>query len=79
MTFEEWWKKEGRGFSKYCIPDEIKWFSEKAWNQAVNEMFEQEQKAQANNKNEAENVQEPQNKPLEDEGCDSETDTFFSC
>lgn len=45
MTFDEWWKSIDKDFSQYAIPDEIKWFSEKAWNQAVNVMIEQEKKS----------------------------------
>ena len=44
MTFEEWWKDLDKDYSVYAIPDEIKWFAERAWNQAVNEMVEQEEK-----------------------------------
>ena len=44
MTFEEWWKKEGNGFSQHAIPDEIEWFAEQAWNAAVKTMMEQERK-----------------------------------
>jgi len=37
MTFEQWWKQNGKDFSQYAIPDEIKWFAEKAWNAATAE------------------------------------------
>ena len=45
MTFEEWWETVDKDFSDLAIPDEIKWFSEKAWNKAVNVMIEQEEKS----------------------------------
>ena len=45
MTFEEWWKDLDKDYSVYAIPDEIKWFAERAWNQAVNVMIEQEEKS----------------------------------
>jgi len=44
MTFEEWWKDLDKDYSVYAIPDEIKWFAERAWNQAVNETIKQEEK-----------------------------------
>ena len=51
MTFQEWWKSIDKDFSKYCIPGEIKWFAEKSWNAAVNEMIKQEEKSDPSNLN----------------------------
>jgi len=52
MTFEEWWETMDKYFSDFSIPDETKWFSEKAWNKAVNLMIEQEKKSQTVDKSE---------------------------
>ena len=45
MTFKEWWKKNNKDFSPNAIKGEMKWFAEKAWNQAVNEMIKQDEKS----------------------------------
>jgi len=45
MTFEEWWESIDKGFSRHSIRAEVKWFTQKAWNAAVNEMIKQEGKA----------------------------------
>ena len=45
MTFEEWWETVDKDFSDWAITDEIKWFSEKAWNKAVNVTIEKEEKS----------------------------------
>ena len=52
MTFEEWWETIDKDFSDLAIPDEIKWFSEKAWNKAVDVMIEQENKSHMVDKSE---------------------------
>ena len=44
MTFEEWWESIDKGFSRHSIRAEVKWFTKKAWDAAVNEMIKQEEK-----------------------------------
>jgi len=39
MTFEEWWESIDKHFSRYSIEEEVKWFTKKAWDAAVNEMI----------------------------------------
>jgi len=35
MNFNEWWKENGKGFSPYAIPDEVKWYAQRAWDAAL--------------------------------------------
>lgn len=75
MTFEEWWKKNGKDFSPYCIPDEIKWFAEQAWDAAVRTMMNQEREGQANKPVET----TAEVKPFECNCLDKQTHAITGC